>query len=354
MHRPSAQQQQQDLEPTEEPLRMLGEPSPTLGSKIPDPTQSSEQSQSALKLEQGKQSLSTYIQIANSQRQGAPEAQEEEEFVDAFVTGLRDKRNIQKAKSRLKKNEKTWDKLMNCFPTASQAVRQHMEDKLEPAREAQRVTLDAQEGQIIPPPATSNTSREKNQDKLPSQLPELPSIPPGPVTRRPLRRIKPAGISLKDFLAQNEHELGTLEGPQTGHGVGVSQIVKSAHQSPLIPTLPAAGQRQTEQSSRSRVAALQQNKASRPNQYQGKLDFHSRPTAERMSKAKDQTSSIKTRKRPAMDSNQGDEYQGLPAPNQEAAKAQQAAKRRKKAPIKEKRPRAPLIPIVPSSEDDFA
>lgn len=70
-------------------------------------------------LSQGRSTLAAYIQVAESQHEEtAPD--EQEQFVDAVIRGLRDKRAKKKCETKLKGAKKTWNNLKNCFPVASQ------------------------------------------------------------------------------------------------------------------------------------------------------------------------------------------------------------------------------------------
>lgn len=75
-------------------------------------------------LVQGKSTLSIYIQIADSQYQETPPA-EEERFVNAFIHGLRDKRDRKKCEKKVREAGKTWGNLKECFPVASQQSQSH-------------------------------------------------------------------------------------------------------------------------------------------------------------------------------------------------------------------------------------
>jgi hypothetical protein len=69
-------------------------------------------------LVQGRSTLSAYIQIADSQYQETRPA--EEQFVNAFVLGLRDKRSRKKCHEKLREGVTTWERVKDCFPVASQ------------------------------------------------------------------------------------------------------------------------------------------------------------------------------------------------------------------------------------------
>ncbi|ERF69019.1 hypothetical protein EPUS_06706 [Endocarpon pusillum Z07020] len=72
-----------------------------------------------INLIQGRSALSAYIQIADSQFEDTPPAAEAV-FVDAFVHGLRDKRDRKKCDKKFRDGVKTWEGLKECFPVASQ------------------------------------------------------------------------------------------------------------------------------------------------------------------------------------------------------------------------------------------
>lgn len=72
-----------------------------------------------LNLAQGKTKLSTYIQVADIKYQET-QPDEDAQFVDAFVHGLTDKRNRKTCEKKFKEEKKTWKHLKECFPVASQ------------------------------------------------------------------------------------------------------------------------------------------------------------------------------------------------------------------------------------------
>ncbi len=114
-----------------------------------------------LNLIQGKSALSAYIQIADSQYEDTPPAAEAE-FVDAFVHGLRDKRDRKKCEKKFKDAVKSWEGLKECFPVASQ-LSQNVGRRKRDAQVRKRRVVDAMEtgaaveGSTMPSPCKSKT-----------------------------------------------------------------------------------------------------------------------------------------------------------------------------------------------------
>ncbi|KAF7508342.1 hypothetical protein GJ744_009333 [Endocarpon pusillum] len=113
-----------------ESMAMLPEPSlpplplPTQQPLMPtNPLPMPQDAKLDINLIQGRSALSAYIQIADSQHQNTPPAAEAA-FVDAFVQGLRDKRDRKKCDLKFRDGIKTWEGLKECFPVASQ-ISQH-------------------------------------------------------------------------------------------------------------------------------------------------------------------------------------------------------------------------------------
>ena len=90
-------------------------------------------SKTVVNLAQGKSNLTAYIQIADSQHHETPLGREEQ-FVDAFIRGLRDKRDKIKCEKKLRGARKTWGNLKDCFPVASQ----HSQNKVDMKRHAEQ------------------------------------------------------------------------------------------------------------------------------------------------------------------------------------------------------------------------
>lgn len=106
-------------------MAMLPEPSlpplPTPQPVVPKtPLPAPQVAKPDIDLLQGRSALSAYIQIADSQYyQDTPPAAEAA-FVDAFVQGLRNKRDRKKCDRKFRDGVKTWEGLKECFPFASQ------------------------------------------------------------------------------------------------------------------------------------------------------------------------------------------------------------------------------------------
>jgi hypothetical protein len=79
-------------------------------------------------LAQGRSNLTMYFQAAESQFRDTPPANQEQ-LVNAFVQGLRDKRDKKKCEKRLKEAGKTWQNVKECFPVASQHSESLYKDK---------------------------------------------------------------------------------------------------------------------------------------------------------------------------------------------------------------------------------
>ncbi len=147
-------------------MEMLPEPSlPTLPKQqlTPMTLPAPQVTKPDINLIQGKTALSAYIQIADSQYEDTPPAAEAE-FVDAFVHGLRDKRDRKKCEKKFKDGAKTWKGLKECFPVASQ-LSQKVGKRRRDGRVQKRRMVDAMETRAAvegsPMPSPCKPRREK-------------------------------------------------------------------------------------------------------------------------------------------------------------------------------------------------
>jgi hypothetical protein len=123
-------------------------------------------------LAQGRSTLFAYIQIADSQYQEAQPA--EEGFVNAFVHGLRDKRDRKKCEKKVREGGTTWENLKECFPIASQRS-QSLGKRSEVVRQRKRKIVDALETSEMQDGASKLLSSAKDVDRL-----EIAPTPPQP------------------------------------------------------------------------------------------------------------------------------------------------------------------------------
>lgn len=158
----------QQPETMEDSMEMLPEPSlPPLPKQQLKPKNiaAPQVTKPNLNLIQGKSALSAYIQIAGSQYEDTPPVMEAE-FVDAFVRGLRDKRDRKKCDKKFRDGIKTWEGLKECFPVASQPS-QNVGKKKGGVRVQKRRMVDAMEtraaieGSPMPSPCQSRMERGK-------------------------------------------------------------------------------------------------------------------------------------------------------------------------------------------------
>lgn len=114
-------------QPTGQPVPSIGgsmemppEPSLPAQTKRLDPMTPPEQvTRPEFETVQGNSTLSAYIHIADARYWEIPSSNEER-FVDAFVHGLRDKRDRKKCEKKFREAGKTWGSVKGCFPIASQ------------------------------------------------------------------------------------------------------------------------------------------------------------------------------------------------------------------------------------------
>jgi hypothetical protein len=122
-------------------------------------------------LVQSRSTLSAYIQIADSQYQETRPA--EEQFMKAFVQGLRDKRSRKKCEEKMKGGGTTWEKLKDCFPVASQHS-QSLGKRSKLVRKRERKIVDAMETGEVRDGASELLVSAK--DKVRAQV--APTLPP--------------------------------------------------------------------------------------------------------------------------------------------------------------------------------
>ena len=170
-----------------ESMEMLPEPSMPPPSKqfkrkeLPDKSVANPHND----LVQGRSTLSAYIQIADSQYQETRPA--EENFVNAFVDGLRDKRSRKKCKEKLGEGGSTWEKVKDCFPVASQHL-QSLGRRSELVRKRERKIVDAMEmGEMRDRPSKLLASI-KDRVKVVEAAPMLP--PPESAQGRQNKQLK--------------------------------------------------------------------------------------------------------------------------------------------------------------------
>jgi hypothetical protein len=271
--------------------------------------------QADIKLEQGKCKLATYIQMADSQHQETPPG-EEDRFVNAFIRGLRDKRDKKMCEKKLRGREKTWENLKECFPIASQ----HSQGNANKDRTVQQGALQQQKlpetrtrGENIPtlPPAKEGGGAEQDMGKRGRPTP-LPTLPPDPRTNQAKRNHRaaeraglpryPAESKTKQtaLMKQDRHD---AKATVARKAVIVQEDQEAANRARLPMTPPAA-------------AAVAGKKR--------RLD------------------------------EQDDGVAVVSVPREAAIPAAKKKKRKTERRRERRRERPPSIPILPSSDDDFA
>ncbi len=144
---------------------------------------------------QGKSALSAYIQIADSQYEDTPPAAEAE-FVDAFVHGLRDKRDRKKCDKKFKDCVKTWEALKECFPVASQLSqnvgRRKRNGRVQMSRRGRMVdamqTRPAVEGGPMPSPCNSRRENGRGDAKEKREIRDGSPMPSPTAKGRDVRK----------------------------------------------------------------------------------------------------------------------------------------------------------------------
>lgn len=222
--------------------------------------------QSALDLLQGRSSLSAYIHTADSRYQKAPPREDEEDFVNTFVRGLRDKRDRKKCERKFADSERTWGNVKECFPVASQHSQSHGGMRKDVAkRKRRRESVDETEnrertdvtttplpgssspqtpptkkrpnlekkgkGELSVPPVTPNAARNRNQVEQDNREPDGARLPwtPSPAKKRSLLGGARAQLDIRHMAT-----------PQHVKKRGTKKIGKRQERAPSIPILPSS------------------------------------------------------------------------------------------------------------------
>lgn len=180
-------------------------------------------------LAQGKSTLVAYIQIAGSQYEGIMPG-EEEEFVNAFVQGLRDKRDRKKCEKKLREVGRKWNTLKECFPIASQHSQGAGKRKEDLLRKTKGVEVE-QEERPRPRPALA-PMKQNNPEKQNEQ---------GPQRARPSPTITSAKKrDLVEEQGNEQAEKSCTDAPPAGKKRRTEKGARRQGRPPSIPILPSS------------------------------------------------------------------------------------------------------------------
>jgi hypothetical protein len=254
-------------------MEMLEEPSqPPQPPQPPQPkpkagTAERVNNQSALDLLQGRSSLSAYIHTADSRYQKAAPREDEEDFVNTFVRGLRDKRNRKKCERKFADSERTWGNVKECFPVASQHSQSHGGMRKDVAkRKRRRESVDETENRErtdvtttplpgSPSPQTPPTKKRPNLEKKGKGELSVPPVTPNAARKRNHQverdNREPEGARLprtpspakkKSLLgeARAQLDIRNMATPQHEKKRGTKKIGKRQERAPSIPILPSS------------------------------------------------------------------------------------------------------------------
>ena len=232
----------------ENQIEMLPEPSPP-----PHPEQLELKSPPApatkpvIGLVQGKSTLSSYLQIAGSQYQETP-SDEEEDFVNAFVHGLRDKRDRKKCERRFKEAARTWEHVKDCFPVASQHPQSHSKKQGRVRNMEKRKAQETETGDMrdaFPKLPSAEERREVEAGERPHRLPTLAPAPEVEQDTRGVEkaRLPPIPGAAKRTLVELDGQTGTPQEAAPPAGNKRRTTKKGGRRQgrpPSIPILPSS------------------------------------------------------------------------------------------------------------------
>jgi hypothetical protein len=301
-------------------FQMLSEPSlpPNLPRPKPEALADSA-AKRTVDLVQGMSKLSNYIQVADSQHHETQPG-EEDKFVDAFIRGLSDKRNRQKCEKKFKQGAKTWDKVKECFPNASQLPKSSKKEEEVGSEKAIR-----EKGQRVDAAPAMPTVKERV------------AIEPG-IGQDERQELPPM------FLAAKSKKSGKQQTPKTA----IAQI------EPPTP-FPRQRDNQAKPDKRKAQAANPSPPAPPPAPGQNAAQPRTAVVAERIplmehvnaNRAGQPPTPVRAaQKRAPVEQDDGR--------TEERLRAQAPAKKRRTTEGERRQQRPPSIPILPSSDDEFA